>query len=104
MSSLTVVGSFFWFPAAVIFCYRKHCTTRRRKVLLLLLVVALVFVPVKHWPFARCNWLWDQWTKYFAAQVVFEEPLSDRKFIMCMSPHSIYPFAQAIALVGPSLL
>lgn len=100
-SSLAVVGSFFWFPALVVYLYRKHCTTRRRKIMLLLLVVLLVYVPVKPWDRARRNWLFDQWIKYFSVRTAFEQPLpTDRPFIFAMSPHGIYPFGQAMGLVG----
>jgi len=100
-SSLFVVGSFFWLPILVVYLLRKVCTTARRRLILLLTLVVLVFLPVRPWDKARRNWLFDQWNRYFSVRVHFEEALDkSRAAIFCMSPHGLYPFAQAIALTG----
>lgn len=101
ISSLFVVGSFFWFPILVGYFLKKVCTTTKRRIILALTVLALVFAPVKPWDRARRNWIFDQWIRYFSVRVVFEEALDkSRPAIFCMSPHGLYPFAQAIALTG----
>lgn len=100
VSSLVVVGSFFWFPIFVYYVCKHKLKTRRQRIIFFLAVAFLIYVPVKERPSLRHGWFWDIWQQYCSTTVVLEAPLPPTNVIFAMVPHGIYPFGAALGLVG----
>jgi hypothetical protein len=123
LTSLVVVGSAAWVPALYVYLYRTWRQIpkqeRRRKaiysVLLAAALAVLVWKPhgsprvgawlqVRQWP------VWESFMRYFALEVIQDQPDRDRHRTMpllsqtdpvvySVSPHGIFPFALALGVL-----
>ena len=99
-SSLAIVGSFFWIPAAFIYAWRFHCKDSdgcvcwRRRAALLAALALLVFSPRSPRASARTWRVWNSWHRYFDSKVIFEDgvstslPSGKAHLVACM-PHGV---------------
>jgi 2-acylglycerol O-acyltransferase 2 len=100
ISSLTVVGSFFWVPLVFMQLYRK-CETTKAKIALFAALLAAIFVPLNARKSFRQNRMWDAWHAYFSTQIRQEGALTGKSGkIFVVIPHGIFPFGGALSLVG----
>jgi hypothetical protein len=104
LSSLAVVGSFFWVPLLLVHCLRK-CETWKSRFAVLSFFVLIIWVSLKAQRSSRHGYLWDKWHEYFDTKFVYEmaEGLakdSATGHLLAMIPHGVYPFGAALSLVG----
>lgn len=103
VSSLVVVGSFVWVPAAFTWLGVKARKSKRRLAAFAAAVLILVFFPLRPWRGIRHIDLWTRWIEYFKPRVILDSgmPLdTSTPSIYTFMPHGIFPMGAAMGLVG----
>jgi 1-acyl-sn-glycerol-3-phosphate acyltransferase len=109
LSELVVVGSSLLAIGAVYYGVPLGLTlllraSPRVRTLMLLALVFAVYHPLRRSSRARGLWFWDQWIEYFTPLVVLDGysrgQRPPRRAMFAMEPHGIFPFPQALTLVG----
>jgi 2-acylglycerol O-acyltransferase 2 len=101
-SSLIVIGALYYgVPVSAWMLYRS---SPRMRLLVLLGLVFAVYHPLRRSSKARSGWFWEAWIDYITPMVVLDGyrqgQRPPRHSVFAMSPHGIFPFAQALTLVG----
>ena len=121
-SSLAIVGSVFWVPAAMRWCFKRiraaqeNCDTRRHRIYWAL-IMALIGLVVWGGPHQSTrldkllrvrSWrLWNAWLKFVAFEAIVDNKfttdisavLKDRN-ILAFCPHGIFPFAFGLGAIS----
>jgi len=102
VSSLIGIGALYYgVPLSAWLLWKA---SPRGRALLLLAAVIAVYHPMRQSAHARSWSFWEAWTDYFSPIVVLDGygpgQRPPRRAVFAMSPHGVFPFAQAMTLVG----
>lgn len=102
LSSLLGIGALYY--GAPLAAWAMIKASPRARILMVLAAVIAVYHPLRRSEFVRGNPFWEAWLDYFSPMVVLDGygpgQAPPRKAVFAMAPHGIFPFAQAMALVG----
>jgi hypothetical protein len=118
-TSLFFVGGIFWVPALYAWAWKRYHSIpkheKKRKALYLAFIVAgSTFVAVgPHRNRKVGEWIdihrwriWKSWLRFFAFEIVADcgldsfKDLIERQAIVAVSPHGIFPFGLAMAVIS----
>eukprot|EP00953_Heterococcus_sp_UTEX-ZZ885_P030530 16136-Heterococcus_DN1.PRE.1 len=118
-SSLVLIGSFAWVPAATYVVYKRYCKTRRRKIAFWIILTALLTVPLPECRRIRRQrgtsflaavqsvhklerWtLWNRFLRYFSGRAIgYLRSDEQRQALYALVPHGIFPFGIGLGSLG----